>query len=99
MFLFANINRGLEDCRRTENALLVDVREADEYAAGHIPGAVNAPLSGIQGAGLPKDRPLYLYCLRGTRSARAAGILKRLGYSRVKSIGGIAGYKGEIDGR
>ena len=97
MFLFANINRGLEDCRRTENALLVDVREADEYAAGHIPGAVNAPLSTLEGADLPKDRPLFLYCLRGSRSARAAGLLKRRGYGRVRSIGGISGYRGKTE--
>ena len=98
MFLFANINRGLEDFRGTANALLVDVREADEYAAGHIPGAINAPLSGIKSADLPRDRALFLYCLRGSRSARAAGILRRRGYSRVKSIGGINRYKGERDG-
>ena len=99
MLLFANINRGLEESRRTENALLVDVREAEEYASGHIPGAVNAPLSTIAGADLPMDRPLFLYCLRGSRSARAAGILRRRGYGRVRSIGGIARYKGEIGGR
>ena len=97
MFLFANINRGLEDCRGTENALLVDVREADEYAAGHIPGAVNAPLSTLAGADLPKDRPLFLYCLRGSRSARAVSLLKRRGYDRVRSIGGIRGYKGNME--
>ncbi|MDO4865380.1 MAG: rhodanese-like domain-containing protein [Clostridia bacterium] len=95
--LFANINKGVEECRRTENALLVDVREVGEYAAGHIPGAVNAPLSALEGADLPADRPLFLYCLRGSRSARAAGILKRRGYSRVRSIGGIVSYRGEVE--
>ena len=99
MLFFANINKGLEEYRRTENALLVDVREAEEYAAGHIPGAVNAPLSTISEAELPKDRPLFLYCLRGSRSVRAAGILKRRGYHPVKSIGGINGYRGDKDGR
>ena len=98
MLFFTNINKGLEEYRRTQNALLVDVREAGEYAAGHIPGAVNVPLSIIAEADLPKDRPLFLYCLRGSRSARAAGILKRRGCSRVKSIGGISGYRGEVDG-
>ena len=99
MFLFGGINKGLAECRRTEGALLVDVREPDEYAAGHIPGAVNAPLSTLGSADLPLDRPLFLYCLRGSRSARAAVLLKRRGCARVRSIGGIIGYKGEKDGR
>ena len=93
---FGNINKGLEEYRLTPGALLVDVREPEEYAAGHIPGAVNLPLSGIRGAALPGGRPLFLYCLRGSRSRRAAGILKKMGYP-VKSIGGIRGYRGAIE--
>ena len=77
-------------------AILVDVREADEFATGHITGAVNAPLSTISNTTLPKDAPLFLYCLRGSRSKRAAGILKKMGYT-VKSIGGISGYKGDLE--
>ena len=96
MILFGNINRGLETYRATSGAILVDVREADEFATGHIPGAVNAPLSTISNTTLPKDVPLFLYCLRGSRSKRAAGILKKMGYT-VKSIGGISGYKGTIE--
>ena len=88
--LFGNINRGLEEFRSTSGALLVDVREPDEFASGHIPGAVNAPLSMITSVNLPKEKALFLYCLRGTRSMQAAGILKRMGF-RVKSIGGING--------
>ena len=96
MILFGNINRGLEEYRATSGAILVDVREADEFASGHIPGAVNAPLSTITSTTLPKTAPLFLYCLRGSRSKRAAGILKKMGYT-VKSIGGISGYKGEVE--
>lgn len=96
MILFGNINRGLETYRATSGAILVDVREADEFATGHIPGAVNAPLSTISNTTLPKDAPLFLYCLRGSRSKRAAGILKKMGYT-VKSIGGISGYKVTIE--
>lgn len=95
--LFSNINRGLEEYRGTENALLMDVREADEYAAGHIPGAVNLPLSTLDQAEIPEDRPLFLYCLWGSRSARAAGLLLRRGCEQVKSIGGINGYKGTLE--
>ena len=93
--LFGNINRGLEEYKSTPNAVLVDVRERDEYSAGHISGAVNTPLSEITAAEFPKDKILFLYCLRGTRSKRAAAILKRIGYT-VKSIGGISGYKGKL---
>lgn len=96
MLWFDNINRGLADCRAVPGAILADVREADEFAAGHIPGAVNLPLSRIETVALPKDTPLFLYCLRGSRSQRAAGILKRMGYVHVRSIGGINRYTGEI---
>ena len=78
----------MEECRATPGAILVDVREVDEFASGHIPNAVNEPLSTIKQTTLPKDKPLFLYCLRGTRSKRAARILKNLGYT-VNSIGGI----------
>ena len=50
----------------------------------------------ISQTALPKDAPLFLYCLRGTRSKRAAGILKGMDY-QAKSIGGISRYKGTIE--
>ena len=96
MILFGNINRGMEEYRTTPGAILVDVRELDEFASGHIPGAENAPLSTIKQTKLPNDAPLFLYCLRGTRSKRAARILRSMGYT-VKSIGGIGRYKGELE--
>lgn len=96
MFLFANINKKLEEYRTTPGAVLVDVREVDEFRLGHIPGAINQPLSNISQIKIPKDRTLFVYCLRGSRSRRAVGILKRMGYS-AKSIGGITAYKGEIE--
>lgn len=96
MILFGNINKGLEECRSTSGATLVDVREADEFKSGHIPGATNVPLSIINQSTPPRNAPLFLYCLRGTRSKRAAGILKKAGYT-VKSIGGISGYKGQLE--
>jgi rhodanese-related sulfurtransferase len=96
MFLFGNINRGLEEWRNTENAVLLDVRERDEFCSGHIPGAINQPLSVMEKITVPKDKALFVYCLRGTRSKRAAGILKKMGY-RAKSIGGIADYAGPVE--
>ena len=96
MILFGDINKGIEEYNAAPGALLVDVREADEFQRGHIPGAVNEPLSDIAHTALPKDKPLYLYCLRGTRSRRAARILKKMGYT-AKSIGGISNYRGTVE--
>ena len=99
MFFFhrASINDAVEECRKTPGAVLLDVREADEFRAGHIPGAVNAPLSAVSQVALPKDKPLFVCCLRGTRSRRAVTCLKRMGYQNVKSIGGIASYHGQVE--
>ena len=97
MFLFSNINKGLEECHSKPGAILVDVREDDEFRSGHIPGAVSIPLSRINTISLPKDAPLFLYCLRGTRSKQAVGKLKAMGYQNVKSIGGIVSYKGQLE--
>ena len=54
-------------------AMVVDVREADEFAAGHIPGAINRPLSTFQASQLPDSggRKLILSCLGGKRSGLA----------------------------
>ena len=99
MFFFrrTNINDAVEECRNTTGAVLVDVREADEFRSGHIPGAINAPLSVIDRVTLPKDKPLFIYCLRGTRSRQAVSRLTRMGYQNAKSIGGIASYKGQVE--
>jgi rhodanese-related sulfurtransferase len=95
--LFGNIHKGLAEYQRSPGAVLADVREADEFAGGHIPGAVNLPLSHIHAIRLPKDSVLFLYCLRGSRARKAAGILKKMGYLHVKSIGGITAYQGKLE--
>lgn len=63
----------LDSMVRAGEALVVDVREADEFAAGHIPGAINMPLSDFQPSRLPdsKGKTLVLNCLGGKRSAMA----------------------------
>lgn len=99
MFFFdkTNINDAVEGWRNTVDAVLIDVREVDEFRAGHIPGAINVPLSGIDTISIPKDKQIFVYCLRGTRSCQAARKMKKMGYTKVKSIGGIMGYKGRIE--
>lgn len=96
----ADINRGLEEFNSTSGAVLLDVRSVDEYRTGHIPGSKNIPLDKIEIAikSFPnKDTPMFLYCVSGSRSSMAAGYLKKRGYSRVKSIGGIGGFRGKLE--
>ena len=85
--------------KREANSILVDVREQDEYKAGHIPGAVNYPLSTLDKTELhwPKDAVLYVYCLAGTRSRKAVGYLQSQGYTNVRNIGGIHAYRGNLE--
>ena len=92
LFGVTNINASLEEVRNTEGAVLIDVRGADEYAAGHIPGAVNLDVNRIGEIGSvvsDKNAPVYTYCLTGRRSGRAVEALKNAGYTNVKNIGGI----------
>ena len=95
-----NINDGYNQYKSTEGAVLVDVREADEYRMGHIPGSKNVPLSKIQSIkNIAKDKstPIFCYCLSGARSAQATGEFIRMGYQAVTNIGGISGYKGSME--
>ena len=63
----------LDAMLREGRALVIDVREADEFAAGHIPGAVNMPLSDFRPSRLPQaeGKTLVLNCLGGKRSGMA----------------------------
>ena len=96
----SDINRGAQEFRDTPGALLLDVREEDEYRSGHLPGSKNLPLNMLPtlftGLG-PKDTPVFVYCLSGGRSARAVSFLQRKGFTRVKNIGGISDYTGRVE--
>ena len=73
-------------------ALLIDVREPDEFAAGHVPGAVNVPRGMLEFriADLQPDgnAPVLVYCKTSGRAALAAVALQEMGYLNVKSIAG-----------
>ena len=78
---------------------VVDVREIDEFATGHLPGAVNMPLQQMSdyGAFLPEDRdtPILVVCETGNRSLTGGLFLASLGYGDVRSInGGTTGWRG-----
>lgn len=100
LFQVNDINAGVEEYQKTPQAKLIDVREEDEYAAGHIPDSINIPLSKIesaQGEITDLDTPLFVYCRSGNRSGQAVAWLKQAGYSKVKNIGGIANYSGKTN--
>jgi rhodanese-related sulfurtransferase len=75
-----------------EKAVVVDVCEAGEFAAGHIAGAKNIPLGDLEaklaGAVKNKTLPLILVCQSGARSGRALATAKKLGYDNAQSLGG-----------
>jgi glyoxylase-like metal-dependent hydrolase (beta-lactamase superfamily II)/rhodanese-related sulfurtransferase len=80
----------------SDDFVLLDVREPQEYAQGHVPGAVNVPQADVASRleELPRDRPLVTICQHGARSLRAAQFLKQSGFSRVESVsGGTEGWR------
>lgn len=82
--------RQLDSMIQQGRALVVDVREVDEFAAGHIPGAINVPLSTLRASQLPDpgDRTLVLNCAAGRRSAMA---LERCNAARAEIDTHLAG--------
>lgn len=89
--------------KRTDGALMLDVREQDEWDTLHIPGATLIPLSTLPThlSELPKDQEIVVYCRSGNRSKSGAEILSQAGFTNVSSMaGGItewqtAGYPTE----
>lgn len=90
------IEDGVKLCRSLSGAVLIDVRTHEEYVRGHIPGSRNFPLDGLQEMRLDKKTPVFVYCQSGARSRMACLALKQAGYE-VTDIGGISGYKGELE--
>lgn len=87
---------------RLATAVVLDVREPDEYATGHLPGAVLLPLGTIDAKSaaraIPaKDREVFVYCRSGARSRRAVRRLHELGYMQAVNIGGIASWPYETE--
>ena len=81
--------------------VILDVRRADEFADGHIPGAINVANESI-GAEAPAELPdldqtVYVYCRSGNRSRQAAEKLTALGYTNIIEFGGIMDWTGEIE--
>ena len=80
--------------------IILDVRRPDEFAAGHIPNAINVPNESIGTDEIPelpnKDQLIMVYCRSGRRSKEASEKLVKLGYTNIVEFGGILDWKGEI---
>lgn len=76
---------------------IIDVRTPEEFASGHLEGAVNLDLEGGQFSrlieGLPKNEAYLVYCHSGRRSALAAETMVKAGFTNVRDMGGIADWQ------
>ena len=84
-----------------EGYIILDVREQDEYDAGHIPGAIVIPHEEIADKAeevlTDKDQLILVYCRSGRRSKIAAEALAELGYTNIKEFGGIIDWPYEVE--
>ncbi len=90
----------VESLARNGQALVVDVREAGEYRAGHIPRSRHIPLSQLlhRLKEVSKSHTVVVVCQSGSRSARACELLGQAGYGKVFNLsGGMAAWKGPLD--
>ncbi|OUP55593.1 rhodanese-like domain-containing protein [Butyricicoccus pullicaecorum] len=86
----------------TQEVIVLDVREQNEYDSGHIPGAVLLPVGTIDedtaAAVIPeKDSTVLVYCRSGNRSKTASSALAELGYTNIYEFGGINSWPYEIE--
>ena len=86
---------------QNNTALLIDVREPDEFAVGHAENAKNIPLGDIEAGKLTeatKTVKVYVYCRSGKRAGVAKTALEKQGYTNVENLGGLSDWR-EIGGR
>lgn len=102
--LFAPVEQiSTEELQRSLNnkeaCIVLDVREPDEYAAGHVPGAMLIPLGELRQrmSELPKDQTIYAICQTGARSAMAVKLLNAQGFTAKNVAGGIVSWKGRLE--
>ena len=98
-FFKKDIDTGVKRARATKGAIILDVRQRDEYNFSHIEGARCLPLEQLSKApsAMPdKTRPIFTYCYNGGRARKAAAQLRKMGYERVEDIGGIKNFSGRV---
>ncbi len=85
-----------------QNVQIIDVRTADEFADGYIKGAKNINLQNedfeLIANDLDKEKPVYIYCRSGMRSAKAGKTLEEMGFKEIYDLkGGILAWKGSLE--
>ncbi|MGM8137826.1 rhodanese-like domain-containing protein [Enterococcus italicus] len=85
---------------KRESLNIIDVREKEEYDYGHVPTAVNLPLSELAESYpiLEKDQEYFLICQTGSRSATACQFLGNKGYKVINVMGGTSAWMGQLEG-
>ena len=96
-----SMNEAVKMMKDEKNYIILDARRPDEFAEGHIPGAINIPneeIGTVDIAELPdKSQLILVYCRSGRRSKDASEKLVKLGYTNIVEFGGILDWKGEIE--
>lgn len=86
--------------KENNDYVLIDIRRPAEYSQGHIPNALNIPLSQLRSRvkAIPRDKDMLIYCRNGIKSRHAGRILKRKGFSSVGQLrGGIVWWGGKTE--
>ena len=90
-----------EMMEKDDGHIILDVRRQDEYASGHIPGAICIPNETITTEMLPQlpdpEQVILVYCRSGNRSKQASDKLAEAGYKNVYEFGGIIDWTGETE--
>ena len=96
-----SMDEAVKMMRDEKDYIILDVRRPDEFAEGHIPGAINVPNEEIGTAEISelpdKSQLILVYCRSGRRSKEASEKLVKLGYTSIVEFGGIQDYEGEIE--
>ena len=96
-----SMSEAAEIIKSESDYTILDVRRPDEFAEGHIPGAINIPNENIGNDEIPalpdKNRLILVYCRSGRRSKEASAKLVKSGYTNIVEIGGILDWTGEIE--
>ena len=92
--MIPEIDQNTFAARLAEGAVVLDVRESREYRPGHVPGAVNIPLSvlPVRLPEVPKGRPVYVICQSGGRSAQATELMRAVGIDATSIAGGTGAW-------